>query len=372
MLVRADLNLPLDEHGDPIDFFRLDRACETLKYLISRKAKIVIISHLGDPGGTRIERFSLKKLQPFLQERLRSQVVFLNDCIGEEIEVWTKEMREGEVLLLENLRFHSGEKANDIEFSKALSKLGDLYINDAFSVSHREHASIVGVPLLLESMAGLFFEKEYLTLKRLRENSSLPRVLILGGAKSSKLKNLKELLSLVDFVLIGGKHIERVLRAKGIMGRDENWAKILKDVSLTDTRLRLPLDVVVSPPDRSYIRISAPAFVREREEILDIGPETKRQWSEIIKGAGTIIWAGPVGKVEEREFAFGSVGIIRAVSSSEASDKIAGGSDTISFLSQNYATRYFTYLSGAGGAMVEFLAKGDLPGIRVLEKRREG
>jgi 3-phosphoglycerate kinase len=284
-------------------------------------------------------------------------------------------MKEGEVLLLENLRFHREEKENDRNFSKKLAKLADVYVNDAFGISHREHASIVGVPKYLPSGAGLLLEKEVKILSKSLEEPWRPLVAIIGGAKiSSKIKVIEQFLEKADHLLIGGKIANAILVIKGIcIGRPwppEEVAKEIAKFDLTSTKLHLPIDAVASPDEtgKTYIRETGPGKVRRDEELLDIGPETIEVFSKIIEKAKMIIWSGPLGHFEEPLFERGTKMIAEKIAKNHQAFKIVGGGDTISALSKFGLREKFDHISTGGGAMLEFLSGKELPGLKILEK----
>jgi len=370
VLIRCDLNLPLDEKGNVLDDFRIKRSVPTIEYLIKNRAKVVLMSHLGRPEGKVKKEFSLSPIQEKLLEYLDFSITKAKGCIGKEIEKWTHNMQEGEILLLENLRFYKGEVENDINFTKSLSKMGDIFVNDAFAVSHRNHASIVGLPKFLPSATGLLFEEELKNLSKILKKPKRPLVGIIGGAKlDSKIKPIKKFLEKTDSLLVGGKIANIIFASKGFSTRKPlPKPEVLKEIEkleLTNPRLHLPVDVVVRL-NNTYTRIAGSANLRKGEKALDIGPETVSLFSKIIKNSKTIFWAGPLGKIEEKEFAIGSLGVARAIIKSKAFS-VAGGRETTSFLREYSLADKFSYLSTAGGAMLEFLSKGTLAGIEALK-----
>jgi len=370
VLVRCDFNVALDEKGNVLDDFRIQKTIPTIEYLVKKGAKVVLMSHLGRPKGKVVKRLSLSPVQEKLLEYLDLSVTKAKDCIGKEIEKWTREMGEGEILLLENLRFHRGETENDLNFAKELAKLGDIFINEAFSASHRAHASIVSIPKFLPSGIGLLFTEEIEALSKVLKRPKRPLVGIIGGAKVvTKIKPIKNFLKRVDFLLLGGKIAEVILRVKGIsVGKPLPESEIMEEIKvleLTDPKLRLPIDVIVAL-NEVYVRSSGPGSVRRDELILDVGPETVRIFSQIIRKARTVFWSGPLGKIEEKRFAMGTLGIARAIPKMAFS--VAGGRETVSFLQEYSLAKNFSYLSLAGGAMLEYLSEGTLPGIKVLEE----
>jgi len=375
VLVRCDFNVPLDEKGEITDDFRIQQTIPTIGYLIKKGAKVILMSHLDEPNGKVVESLRLTPIQDKLTEYLDLSVTKALDCIGEEIKKQTLEMEKGEILLLENLRFHKGEKENDEDFAKKLSELGDIYVNDAFSTCHRAHASVVGVSKYLPSAAGPLLEKEVKILSRVFENPWRPLVAIIGGVKiESKIKVIKQFLEKADHLLIGGKIANAILIVKGVLvggpWPEEEVAKEIAKINLTSTKLHLPIDAAASPDETGqfYVRESAPAKVRKDEEFLDIGPETIKIFSKIISTAKMIIWSGPLGLFENPLFEKGTKEIAEKITRNHQAFKIAGGGDTVSALSKFDLRDKFDHVSTGGGAMLEFLSGEKLPGLMVLKK----
>lgn len=333
VLMRCDFNVPLDEQGNILDDFRIEQTIPTLEYLVKRKSKLILMSHLDDPGGKIVENLRLISVQEKLMEYLDLSVTKAKDCIGREIEDRTWQMAPGEILLLENLRFHKDEKINDQQFAQSLTKLGDIYINDAFATCHRNHASIVSVPKYLPSAAGFLLEKEVKMLTKIRENPARPLVAIIGGTFKEKreLMLLEKISEIADFVLIGGL-IQKAIEEKNFSFK--NAQKII-----------LPIKGDVSP--------------------FDLGPQTLKIFKEKISQAKTIFWSGPVGKIEEKQFAKGTEEIARTITQTSAF-KVAGGGATIDFIRDLNLASQFDHLSTGGGAMLAFLAGEELPGIKAL------
>jgi 3-phosphoglycerate kinase len=287
----------------------------------------------------------------------------------------TLKMKPGEVLLLENLRFHDEEEKNNLDFAEELSKLGEIYINDAFGVCHRVHASVVGVPRFLPSAAGLLLQREVKVLSRVLENPWRPLVAIIGGAKiSTKTKLIKNFLEKADHVLIGGKIANTFLIIKGIcIGRpwpEEEVAKELENVSLTSPKIHLPIDVLASADEtgKIYVRQSAPCKAKRDELLLDIGPETIDLFSRVIKEAKMIVWSGPMGFFENPLFEKGTKEIAERIVRNHKAYKIIGGGDTVAAVSKFGLLDKFDHISTGGGAMLSFLGGEKLPGLKVLEK----
>lgn len=332
VLVRCDFDIPLDKQGNILDDFRIKEAVPTIDYLINKGAKVILMGHSGRPDGKVDENLRLTEVQNKLLEYLDVSITKAPDSIGKEIEKWTKEMACGEVLLLENLRFHKEEQENDNNFSRELSKLGDIYINNAFANSHRDHASMTGVPKYLPSAAGLSLEKEIKSLSSLMENPKRPLVVIIGGEKieETKLNLINRFSGNGGWVLIGG------LIKKGI--KEKN------------------------------IKLDYPQKVIEPvEEVigLDISQKTVNLFKEKIKKAKTIFWDGVLGKTEEKKFQAGSEAIARAIIASSAFS-VVGGGETVEFINRLGLGGKFNHISTGGGAMLEFLSGEKLPGIEAL------
>lgn len=365
VLLRAGLNVPLDSKGNILDDFRIQRAIPTIEYLLKNEAKIILMTHLGDPK-EREEKLSVSVIQERLMKYLDCSIVKANDCVSPEIKKWVDQMQDGEILFLENLRFCKGEGKNDPEFAQQLAELGDIYINDAFSVSHREHASIVGVPKLLKSGIGLSFEKEIENLEKVL-NPERPLIGVMGGAKlSSKIKPIKGLLEKVDYLLIGGKVSDILLRTKGVSdsgGLSEEAKElegIIRDIGLDNENLILPVDVKTSDN-----RILKAEDVGSDDVAYDIGPKTIEKFCEVIKKGAIVFWAGPVGKIEEESFRQGSLEISQTIADSSAFT-IAGGRETILVLTQEGLIDRLDFVSVGGGAMLQYLSAGTLPGIEAI------
>ncbi len=368
VLVRCDFNVPLDREGRAVDDFRIRETIPTIEYLLRKGAKVILMSHFGDPKGKKIKELSLAPIQEKLMEYLDCSITKADDCIGQEIEEWTKEMQEGEILLLENLRFYPGEEINDPDFAQALSRLGDIFINDAFGASHREHASVVGVTKFLASGIGLLFEKEIKNLNKILKNPQRPLIGIIGGAKlSSKIKPIGGLLEKVDYLLLGGKIANTLLADNGLLKVDSSTLaeieEVVQKIDLNNPKIILSQDVMVMAGKPQVKKINE---VKENELALDIGPKTREAFSEKIKEARTIFWSGPLGKVDETGFAEGSLVISQAIKESKAFSAVGGG-DTVAFLAKNNLLDNFNYVSTGGGAMLEYLSGEKLPAISALE-----
>lgn len=375
VLVRCDFNVPLGKNGEAQDDFRIKQTIPTIEYLIKNKAKIILMSHLGDPDGKVVESLRLAPIQKLLAEYLGHAIIKASDCVGKKVERQTMVLKEGEILLLENLRFRKGEQNNDVGFAKELAELGEFYVNDAFGACHRAHASIVGLPKYLPSAAGLLLAKEVKVLSRVLENPWRPLVVIIGGVKfSSKIKLIRQFLERADHLLVGGKIANAILTVKGIcVGLPWPEKKIVEEIEnlkLTSTKFHLPVDALLSPDTegKNYIREAAPGKVRKDELLLDIGPETINIFSKIIKSAKMIVWSGPLGLFENPIFEKGTREIAEIIVRNHKSYKIVGGGDTIFAISKFNLIEKFDHVSTGGGAMLSFLSGEELPGIKALEK----
>jgi phosphoglycerate kinase len=371
VLVRVDFNVPLED-SRIINDFRIRAALPTIQYLVNQGAKVILLSHLGRPTDTEKE-YSLQLVSQHMSELLGQPVRFLDSCFGEEVKNEIKQLKSGQIVLLENLRFHLGEINNEPSFVKRVAELGEIYVNDAFGVIHRAHASVVGLPRYLPSCAGLLLEKEIKTLSRILDNPEHPLVVIIGGVKiSTKIKVIKNFLKKADDLILGGALANTVISAKGFaIGRsivEEEMIDEVKKLELTDIKLHIPVDVVVSvdASGQAPSRIAPVGKTKEKEMILDIGPDTSQLFNRIISQAKTIVWNGPMGLFEVEKFASGSRAVAQAVTQSKGFS-VVGGGDTITLLSQMGLLDKIDHLSTGGGAMLKFLAGEKLPGIEALK-----
>ena len=383
VLVRTDMNVPI-ERGKISDTTRINRIVPTLKALLEAKAKVIVLSHFGRPKGEYDPDLSLAPLTDALSDELGgTEVKFAVDCIGSEAEEAVKKLKDGEILLLENLRFHKGEKANDKKFVSELASLGDVFVNDAFSCSHREHASIVGITTKLPSYAGYSLEKEIDELCSVLENPKRPFAAIVGGAKvSTKVELLENLVKNVNFLIIGGGMANTFLYAQGVgIGKSlcekdcKNLAlKILKTAKENNCKIILPKDVVVAEDLEEYAKckVTDSDHVPKDKMILDIGPKTIQEISNVLAGCKTVVWNGPMGAYEFRPFDVGTVNVARIIAhqtSNAGLISVAGGGDILSALFKSGLRDSFSYVSTAGGAFLEWLEGKELPGISALLKR---
>ncbi|MGB4130488.1 MAG: phosphoglycerate kinase [Tepidanaerobacteraceae bacterium] len=379
VLVREDLNVPLDENQNITDDTRIRAALPTINYLIEKGAKVIIVSHLGRPKGKVNPKYSLAPVAKRLSELLGRDVAFAKDCIGEAAQEAVDKMKAADVLLLENVRFHEGEEKNDPDFAKQLARLADIFINDAFGTSHRAHASTVGVADFLPAGAGFLLQKEIEVMGKALENPERPFVAILGGAKvGDKIGVIKNLLNKVDTLLIGGGMAYTFLKSKGyeigqsLLEEDkiDLAASLLKEAEEKNVKLLLPEDVVVT----SELKEGLPHETVPVSEIpedkmgVDIGEETRKKFAEAIKEAKTVVWTGPMGVFERREYAQGTLAVADAMAKSEAVT-IIGGGDSAAAVEQLGFAEAMTHISTGGGASLEFLEGKELPGIAALDDR---
>jgi len=330
VLLRVDFNVAV-ENGKAKEGFKIAAAKETLEYLLEKKCKVALVSHFGRPEGKVNPEFSLKQIENDIKNILAKEVFFIDDCISNEIGNKLEVLEENEVLLLENVRFYPGEEKNDADFAQKLSANFEIFINDAFSVSHRDQASVTGITKFLPSFAGFRLQKEIEEMEKIKNNFEKPAVAIIGGAKiETKLPVIKFFEEKYDHVLVGGKIANEALDQK-----IEFSGKVI-----------LPSDFI--------------------DDKLDIGPKTSEKFKEIIKSAKTIVWNGPVGKFEEKKYAVGTNEILKAILESQAY-VVVGGGETLEVLEKNNALDKISFVSTGGGAMLDYLSGNEMPGIKALE-----
>jgi len=372
VLVRAPLNVPIKD-GKVMDKMRLRAVVPTLKYLLERGASLVLMSHHSKEG------VSLEPVVPVLSDLLGREVRFLPDCLDETSRGEIRQLKPGDVVVLENLRFHPEEEANDDAFAKSLAELGDVYVDDDFTVMHREHASVVGVPKYLPAVAGFLVEQEVTTITKALENPKRPLVAIFGGAKiSTKIDLLDNLLPKVDAILVGGAMANTFLAAEGHqVGKsleeddEESLAKrIIKEAADKGISLFLPVDVVVTEDidTARNVRTVGVDEVGEQDIIADLGPNSIAQLGPALAKKGTVIWNGPMGIAEKPEFANGSHILAHAIIASGV-DSLLGGGDTAAFVDGAGMQDKFGFVSTGGGASMELMSGKPLPGLQALRDK---
>jgi phosphoglycerate kinase len=380
VLLRADLNVPVRD-GRITDRTRIERLSPTIRELAEKGARVIVCSHFDRPKGRRVPEMSLKPMAEALSDALQRPVAWVDDCIGAEAEAAAAALKDGEVLLLENTRYHAGEEKNDPALSQGLAKLADAFVNDAFSAAHRAHASTEGVARLLPAYAGRLMQAELEALDAALGSPARPVVAIVGGAKvSTKLDLLGNLSRKVDVLVIGGAMANTFLAAQGhAMGRSLQEAemhdtarRILDEAAAAKCEILLPHDLVVAaefapnPATRTVASDSVP----EGMMALDVGPETVAAIEQRLRQASTLVWNGPLGAFETPPFDTATVALAQSVAALTASaglKSIAGGGDTVAALKHAGVVDRMTYVSAAGGAFLEWLEGKTLPGVAALE-----
>lgn len=381
VLVRVDFNVPLDKKSGAVtDDTRIKESLPTIRYLLDNGARVVLMSHLGRPDGKVMESLRMGGVAQRLSELLGKPVKTAPDCIGPEVEKAAAHLQEGEVLLLENIRFHAGEEKNDAVFSQALVRLGDVFVNDAFGATHRAHASTVGVTRYLPSVAGLLVEKELKALGQALGEPARPFAALVGGAKiSDKMGVVGNILKKLDLLLIGGGMAATFLKMKGLevggslVEVDRMvWAeKMMREAEGSRVRLLLPVDFVISEkpdgsaPSQTVLANAIPA----RSLVVDIGPETVKAFSAELRKCKTVLWNGPMGIFEVPGFASGTRAMAELLAGLKATTIVGGGSTAEAVVNMGLKDR-MTHVSTGGGASLTFLEGETLPGVAALQDKK--
>ncbi|MBL7156990.1 MAG: phosphoglycerate kinase [Candidatus Omnitrophica bacterium] len=378
VLMRVDFNVPLDDKQDITDDTRIRKALPTIKYALETPSRVILMSHLGRPKGEVKPEMSLAPCAERLSKLLNKNVKMLKDCVGPEVESAVKNMKDGNIVLLENLRFHKAETKNDPEFAKALASLGDVFINDAFGTCHRLHASTEGVTKFLPSAMGFLVEKEVNYFDKVLHHPEKPVALILGGAKvSDKIAVIENMLSKIDFLLIGGAMAYTFLksRLKGIGSSrlEEDKISVASDIftkaRAANVSIFLPEDHVIAKAITAKTRVRVvKEHIPEGWIGLDIGPKTTKKYENVLKEAKTIVWNGPVGYFELKPFSKGTTHIAKFISRLNATTVIGGG-DTAAAINALGLTNRMSHISTGGGASLEYLEGKELPGIAALQDK---
>src|ERR1700716_1960610 len=374
VLVRVDFNVPV-ENGRIADDTRIREAIPTIQNLVERSAPVTLITHLGRPDGQVDEAYRTTPLAHRLGELIGRPVRHLDDCVGPAVEAAVKAMHDGEIVMLENVRFHPGETKNDPAFARQLAALGELYVNDAFGTAHRAHASTVGVAQYLPAVAGLLMERDISTLGRIMTDPPHPLVAIIGGSKiSTKIGVVHSLLRRVDRLCIGGAMACTFLKARGLqMGRslvEDDQLEVARSLLTSAGTLVLPLDVVVATEAKSGVIVKTVPVdaVPANMKVLDIGPMTVERFLQTCDGAAAGVWNGPLGVYEVPPFDHGTDALAQGLAGSDA-QTIIGGGDLVAALQKQHLAERMSFVSTGGGATLEFLEGKLLPGIAVLLDR---
>ena len=379
VFLRVDFNVPLSRSGDVAEDARIRGVLPTIELARKAGARIALASHLGRPKGGPDPRYSLRPVAARLSQLVGADVPLAGDCVGPAVEAQVRDLSPGGLLLLENLRFHGGEEANDPAFARALAALGEVYVNDAFAAAHRAHASTEGITCFLRpAVAGLLMKQELETLGRVLDAPARPLVAILGGAKvSDKLKLVESLLAKVDRLLIGGGMAFTFLKAQGReVGRSllepdliPAAGRLLETARGRGVEIGLPVDSVVAASVEATAGTAVPVTAMPADAMgLDIGPGTVASFGEAIRAARTVVWNGPMGVFERAPFAAGTLGVARAVAGSPGLT-VVGGGDTVAAVEQAGIAGRIGYLSTGGGAFLEYLEGRTLPGVAALDDR---
>ena len=377
VIVRVDLNVPMKD-GSITETSRIEKILPTLKLLVEKEAKIIILSHIGRPKGKIVTGMSLEPISKKLSQLLGKEVLFNKKKINENTVTEINKISNGSIIMLENIRFYEGEEKNDKIFSKKISSLGDIYINDAFSCSHRMHSSIEGITKHISSYCGLQFIEEINALKKITSEIIKPVTCIIGGSKiSTKIKIISNLIKIFNNIIIVGGMGNAMLKNTGVnIGKsvcDGNYKDLVKEIleksKTYNCQIYYPLDVVVSKDPNGNGKIKESYEVNNDEMILDIGPKTIASIKSIVDKSNTVLWNGPAGYFENPNFANGTKEILEIVANKRSKDKIysvAGGGETVAVINKFNKFNSFNFVSTAGGAFLEYLEGKELPGIKAL------
>jgi phosphoglycerate kinase len=375
VLVRVDFNVPIKE-GVVQDDTRIKAAMPTIQYLLDNGAAVILFSHLGRPKGGPDPKYSMKPVAEYLSKLTGKPVAFAEDCVGEAADKAAAALKPGDVLVLENTRFHPEEEKNDLDLAKKMAALAEIFVNDAFGSAHRAHSSTEGVARFLPAVAGFLMEKEIEYLGQAIDDPKRPFVAILGGAKvSDKINVIKNLLTKADTILIGGGMANTFFKAQGYpMGKSLVEGEVLELakelIAIGGTKLRLPVDAVIaqSMEEGAATQIVPVGPIPDDWMILDIGPKTLEAYSKVIEGAATVVWNGPMGVFEVSTFAKGTFGIAQALADSKTVS-IVGGGDSASAIQKSGLADKITHISTGGGASLEMLEGIALPGVAALQDK---
>jgi phosphoglycerate kinase len=376
VFVRVDFNVPLDADGTIMDDTRIKASLPTIRALMDRKARVVLASHLGRPQGKVVEDMRLRPVATRLAELLRTKVGYVSDCVGPDVQKAVTAMKDGDVLLLENLRFHPEEEKNDPAFARQLASLADVYVNDAFGTAHRAHASTEGITHYLPSVAGLLMQKELAALGGLLASPARPFACVFGGAKASdKIGMIRSMLQRVDLVLVGGGLAATFLKARGLeIGHSliesdmlDEARKIMRESQERGVPVILPVDVLIAPEVKSGVRarVVQVTGIPSNQGIVDIGPRTIDDYFGRMEACKTVMWNGPMGVYEVPQFSMGTRCLIDYLSCLDATTVVGGGS-SVDAVQEMGVADLITHVSTGGGATLELLEKGTLPGVVAL------
>jgi len=381
VFVRVDYNVIL-KNNKVLETERIERSFSTINYLLKNKAKIILASHLGRPDGKPVKEFSLRPIVKYLNKITQKRVYFADDCLGEKVQKQAASLKAGQILLLENLRFYPGEEKNDAKFARELASLADIYVNDAFAVSHRAHASVNAIAKILPAYAGLNLADEVMNLSRLIKGFKKPAVAVIGGVKiSTKIKVIDNFLKKYDYVLIGGALANNFYAAQKINIGQSVYEKDFLPLAerlmkKAGNKLILPIDVRISNNLKGRGAVKAVNIIdltkvkNKKFFIVDIGPKTELNFDAYMKLAKTLVWNGPMGVFEIDKYAHGSEFVAKnaAIISKGPAFGVAGGGETIAVIEKFKMKNWFDFVSTAGGAMLEFLEGKVLPGLKPLKK----